>query len=286
MNKYLQLSPDLVFACRYVACLTWCFFRSFLRSAVVVALGWGCVVLPDAALGQNAAITLATVPSGLLVSVDGGAAQAAPFTESLAAGTHTISVAATQAGGAGTQYVFTNWDDGGTASHSITVGTASATYTATFQTQYQFTTAASPSTGGTITPASGTYYNAGTVVSVQAAGNSGYQFGNFSGGVLSGSVTPQNVTMSGPVYVVANFTPIAPELTVGGGARANIADSTAQVNFMLSNSGIGAANNATVASVTPIAVENWLRHSFSGGWPPAQPRHHRSGVHSVIGSYI
>ena len=68
--------------------------------------------------------------AGLQFSVDGEAPLTAPQTLSLANGVmHTISLATTQPGAAGTQYVFASWSDGGAATHSIDV-TAAATYTA------------------------------------------------------------------------------------------------------------------------------------------------------------
>ena len=85
-------------------------------------------------------ITIQTNPAGLQFTVDGGAVQTAPQTLNLTQGTHTIAVATTQAGAAGTQYVFSAWSDGGAASHTITVTGSAATYTASFTTQYQLTT--------------------------------------------------------------------------------------------------------------------------------------------------
>src|ERR1035438_1995060 len=83
--------------------------------------------------GLATSITIQTSPSGLQFSVDGGPSQTAPQTLDLSQGSHTIAVASPQAGGSGTQYVFTSWSDGGAASHSITVGTSPATYTASFK---------------------------------------------------------------------------------------------------------------------------------------------------------
>jgi hypothetical protein len=116
--------------------------------------------------------------------------------------THTLA-AANQAGATGTQYLFANWSDGLAATHTVTAPSAATTYTATFTTQYFLTTSASPLAGGTITPSSG-WYNAGTVVSVSAAANAGYQFTGFTG-ALSGTTTPQNVTMSAAATVTATF---------------------------------------------------------------------------------
>ena len=151
-------------------------------------------------------ITLQTIPTGLKVSVDGGAAQSAPVTLSLSQGSHTIAVATTQAGATGVQYVFTSWSDSGAASHSITVGSGAATYTSNFKTQYQLNLSASPASGGTVSPASGTFYDAGTVVPVSATANSGYVFGSWSGPVASATSASTSVTMSAAASITANFT--------------------------------------------------------------------------------
>ena len=150
-------------------------------------------------------ITIQTSPPGLQFSVDGGTLQTAPETLTLSQGSHTIAVAATQAGGAGTQYVFTSWSDGGAISHAITVGSSTATYTATFQTQYQLTISGLPAAGGTVTPPSGSFYNAATVVAIAATPASGYQFSSWTGSVASGTSASTTVTMSAPETVVANF---------------------------------------------------------------------------------
>ena len=156
------------------------------------------------------AITIQTNPSGRQFSVDGGATQSAPQTLSFSQGSHTIAVASPQAGGAGTQYVFTSWSDGGAASHSITVGVSSAAYTASFKTQYQLTTVASPPAGGTVTPSSGGFYDSGSVVAISATANSGYTFTNWTGSVANPKSASASVTMSAPEAVTANFTTISP----------------------------------------------------------------------------
>ena len=154
-------------------------------------------------------ITIQTNPPGLQFTVDGGAAQTAPQTLNLSAGSHTIAVAALQTGSPGTQYVFSSWSDGGAASHSITVGSSAATYTATFQTQYQLTISALPAAGGTVIPASGVYYNSGASVAVSATAASGYTFSGWTGSVASASSASTSVTMSGPETVTANFSSLS-----------------------------------------------------------------------------
>src|ERR1017187_3945066 len=99
--------------------------------------------------GLATSITIQTSPSGLQFSVDGAPSQTAPQALDLSQGSHTIVVASPQAGGSGTQYVFTSCGEGGAGCHLSTVGASPAAYTASFNTQYQLTTMASPPAGGT-----------------------------------------------------------------------------------------------------------------------------------------
>jgi hypothetical protein len=115
-------------------------------------------------------ITITTSPANLLVSADGGAAVAAPLVESWQAGSvHTIATSSPQSGGAGVQYVWSNWNDSGALSHPITVPGTPTTYTATFNTQYQLTTQASPSADGSVSPASGSFFASGATIPVTAS---------------------------------------------------------------------------------------------------------------------
>jgi hypothetical protein len=198
-------------------------------------------------------ITFVTSPAGLPVTVDGGAPQVAPFALGLLPGfQHTIAVTQTQAGGPGTQYVFSSWSDGGAATHTITVAGTPATYTASFNVQYQLTTASSPAAGGAVSPLSGAFYYAGAVIGVQAFASSGYQFANFSGG-LSRSTNPQIITLNGPANIVANFTKQAPSLAASVGARNGDAAGR-QVTLTLTNTGVAAATNVKITDITGIQV--------------------------------
>jgi hypothetical protein len=158
-------------------------------------------------------ITVASSPAGLSLTVDNVACTSPCAQQWTPGSTHTIA-ASTQAGAAGTQYVFASWSDGGTASHTVTGPSSASTYTATFGTQYFLTTSAAPSAGGSISPASG-WYNSGAVVAVSATAAAGYTFAGFSG-ALTGTATPQNVTMNAPATVTANFTPSIPWYNTGG----------------------------------------------------------------------
>ncbi len=153
--------------------------------------------------GGSVSITVTSVPVGLAVTVDSSVCTTPCAAVQWTPGTvHTIA-AANQAGAAGTQYLFGSWSDGGAASHSVTAPASATTYTASFTTQYFLTTAASPSSEGSISPAS-EWVNAGTVVSVSATPATGDQFTGFTG-ALSGATTPQNLTMNAPETVTANF---------------------------------------------------------------------------------
>ena len=183
-------------------------------------------------------ITIQTSPSGLQFTIDNAAPLTAPQTIDLTPGTHTITVASTQTG-PGTRYLFSSWSDSPTASDTITVGTTAATYTASFQTQYQLTTASYPQAGGSVVPASGAYYNSGATVTLTATPNSPLVFTGWSDSVTS-AFNPLQTTMNTPVSVTAIFDVPGPTCTMTGDATASVADAQFIVNEAL---GVIAANN-------------------------------------------
>jgi hypothetical protein len=183
-------------------------------------------------------IIIQTTPPNLQFTVDNGTPQTGPETLNLVPGSHAIAVAATQSGTPGTQYVFTGWSDSGAASHTIAVGNAPATYTATFKTQYLLTTAAFPQSGGTVTPASGTYYDAGSPVTLAATANSPLTFTGWSG--ANGMTNPLQITMNAPTTITANFDVPGATCTMTGDTTASITDVQFIVNEAL---GIVPANN-------------------------------------------
>jgi uncharacterized protein (TIGR03437 family) len=191
-------------------------------------------------------ITFQTSPAGLQFSVDGAAPLTAPQTLSLANNVaQTISVVTPQAGAAGTQYAFSSWSDGGAATHSINV-TAAATYTATFQTQYRLTLSASPAAGGTVTPASGTFYTSGAAVPVVATPNKGYVFTGWTGNVGNSTAASTTVTMGSAQTVVANFASSAPTINPGGIVPLYSSVPTIQPGSWISIYGSNLANSTAV----------------------------------------
>ncbi len=150
------------------------------------------------------AVTLATQPSALTITVD-GAACVTPCTLQWHSGTvHTIAAPAIVPGATGTRLSWTAWSDGGAAAHSVTAPVSAVTYTATFVPQYLLTTSAGPAGAGTITPATG-WFDSGTAIPVSAAAGAGFAFTAFSG-ALTGAISPRTLTLAGPSSVTASFT--------------------------------------------------------------------------------
>src|SRR5712692_6839251 len=137
-------------------------------------------------------ITINTSPAGRAFTVDGSPYSTQQSFSWMPGLPHTIGTSSPQGGGAGTQYIWTSWSDGGALSHQV-APSGPTTYTANFTTQYYLTTAASPPAGGTISPGSG-WYNTGAGVSVSATANPGYGFTGFSGSLQG--LSPQTLNMT------------------------------------------------------------------------------------------
>jgi len=148
---------------------------------------------------------VATNPAGLSMTVD-GTDYTAPHTFNWISGSsHTLAVDSPQAGTTGTRYPFANWSDAGAQSHSITVPPDDSTYTATFITEHQLTTAATPTTGGVVLPVTDHWYTAGSTVDCSATPSDGYRFVSWSGPVADANTAATTVTMAGPRSVTATL---------------------------------------------------------------------------------
>jgi len=95
-------------------------------------------------------VTVTTDPAGLPVTVDGVTSKAPVATAWIVGSSHTVSVASPISLGATARLVWSNWSDGGAISHSIVVGTADATVTASFTKQYQTQVSLNPTGLGLI----------------------------------------------------------------------------------------------------------------------------------------
>jgi hypothetical protein len=193
----------------------------------------------------SASITVDTAPSGRAIAVD-GTSYTAPQTFNWLVGTnHTLNASTPQGGPPGTRYVFANWSQGGAMAQTITVPSSASSYIANFDTEYQLTSNVNPAAGGSIT--AGGWFGAGTVQSIGASANAGYQFAGFSGD-LTGLTSPQNLTMNAPRNVVANFSALAPILNGSISSRSGAA-ATRQWMLTLTNSGLGAATGARITGL-------------------------------------
>jgi hypothetical protein len=150
--------------------------------------------------------TITSSPSGLAVTTSGTGCAAGTYTTPVTliwaqGSTCNLSVAATQSGAAGTEYAFSQWQDGTTGTtDTVTAATTAAVYNASYTTEYQLTTTATM--GGTVS--AGGYYASGSNATVMATPSTGYYFVNFTGAVTSTS-NPLTLAVTGPETVTANF---------------------------------------------------------------------------------
>jgi hypothetical protein len=198
------------------------------------------------AISPAIAVTVGTAPAGFAYTVDGSTYSTASTFRWPSGSLHSLSVVTSQTAG-GMRGVFGGWSNGvAGASQTITVPLTGATYTATFTNlQYSLTSAASPAAAGSVTNG---WYNANTSVAVTATAQSGYQFHHFSGD-LSGTANPQSITITGPKYVVANFTALAPSLSARISGKTG-PDNARIWTLQLVNVGAGPANDAQFAGLT------------------------------------
>jgi hypothetical protein len=175
---------------------------SLTLQAIAYLSGWNDSLVASAiyTIAVTPPTTIASSPTGQQVTVD-GAGYTTPQTFNWAAGSQHTTMAPATIAATGMQGAFAGWSDAGAATHTITVGPAGGTYTASYTMQYYLTTAA---TGpGTVTPSSN-WYAAGAQVAITATANAGGQFQGFTG-TTSSSANPLTVTMNGPVTETAQF---------------------------------------------------------------------------------
>jgi hypothetical protein len=130
-----------------------------------------------------------------------------------------------------------------------------------------------PPLAGTVTTGGGLFgqYPPGATANITATPNPSYAFANFSGSVPTTSSNPLILTITGPLTIVANFTPLEPVLRAAvTGARTNgSVPGTLNVPVTITNAGQGAALNAQISSVTATVVSGGLRVTLASGVPSA-----------------
>lgn len=202
---------------------------------------------------QSGDIEVTTVPSGLTVTTaNTGCAPSTfstPLTQAWTPGSScqlSVTTPQTSQYTPGTQYVFSQWQDGTTSTtDTVTAPSSNAnntyTYTAIFTTQYQLTTSAG--TGGAVSP--GGYYNSGSNAIITATPSAGYYFVNFTGTVTS-STNPLSLTMNAPASITANFAAVQSQtITFTTPAPSSAAYNS---NFTVAASGGGSGNPVTFTS--------------------------------------
>jgi hypothetical protein len=154
------------------------------------------------------AITVTSIPTGLIVYVDGGAVTTPQtYTTWTPGSTHTLDASKTATGITGEHQTFVNWGDGSPVTYTLTVPATATTLTASFNLSYLLTLAVSGPGSIGAAPASPTgdgYYPSSTSVTVTATPNAGNYLTSFSG-YLAGATNPQTFAMTAPESITAAF---------------------------------------------------------------------------------
>ena len=174
-------------------------------------------------------LTFQTSPSGRQVIVDGVTRTTPYVLQTTADVAHTLDVPSPQGELNGSRLAFNSWSDGGAKAHTIDP-LVNTTYTASLKTQYFLTTLASPSLGGTLSPADG-WHDAGSRVTLTASAALNFTFylmvGEGPGSVSSFPADLVSVSMDGPITQTAYFSkstmrsitvatsPPGPDLSIG-----------------------------------------------------------------------
>lgn len=149
-------------------------------------------------------ITVQTSPAGRTFSVDGVDYSGAQAFNWFAGDPHVIATTSPQAGTAGTRFVLDGWSDDGAISHTV-APLGDATYTATFDTEYQLTM--NGAAGGSVAPLT-SWRTPGEIVAITATPLVAYDFVGWDGvgnGSYTGPNNPATVTMNGPVTQTGVF---------------------------------------------------------------------------------
>jgi hypothetical protein len=205
------------------------------------------------ASNSQVTVTLATIPGGLTVNVD-GANYTAPTNLTWAINSsHTLSLADAQLSADGhARYPFLSWDDGGAQTHVVTAPLFDTNYTANFSTEFLLDIARVPAEGGEVTLVpSGPWYPRNQLVSLTANPDLGYTFLSWSG-VDSQSNNTAQATMSGYRKVTAAFPAVGP-IIIDGPSLTRLPDGHVQFGI----SAGPAATHLTVWSTTTLSPPDW-----------------------------
>jgi hypothetical protein len=201
------------------------------------------------------AVTIATAPTNLTITVDGTNYTAPAVFNWLPTSSHTLDTASPQIAADGhSRSVFASWSDGGAQSHSLTVPFSPMTNKASFVTNYLLDVSITPAGAGTVsaTP-TGPWYDVGQLVSLTANTNDGYLFYVWQGVDDQANNTAQ-ITMNSYKAVQANFMPVSGIPLIDTSSFVRLPDGRVQFSF---TAGAGVANQATVWATTALSPVNW-----------------------------
>jgi len=180
-------------------------------------------------------ITVQSNPTGRSFTIDGLTYTSTQTFQSTSGSSHTLSTTSLQSGATGTQYLWSNWTDGGAINHTV-APSSNATYTANFTTQYFLTMNAG--TGGAVNPSSG-WYNSGIGVGISATPNANFTLTSWTGsgsGSFTGASNPVNIAINGPITETASFVAV-PETVQFSPATYAVSEGGQLLNIIVTRSG-------------------------------------------------
>jgi hypothetical protein len=200
-------------------------------------------------------VTLATVPAGLSLTVDGTNYPAPVAFAWVPDSSHLIGTVSPQLSGDGhARYLFASWSDGGAESHSITSPLAGATNTARFSTNYLLDFTVTPPDAATIEAAPpGPWYSPGQLVSLSIQ-HYAYFLIYLWQGVDTQTNDAAQLTMNGYRAVEAKFIPPNGVPAIQTDSIVTLPDG--RVQFTLT-AGAGLAAQATVWGTTLLTPPEW-----------------------------
>jgi hypothetical protein len=185
-----------------------------------------------------------------------------------ASSSHTISIDSPQwPWSSNTRFVFSDWSDSGSQSHNITLpSSGGATYTASIAPQYVVTDyvqeSCAASIGVTPGPNSDGYYPTGSLLSFSETPNAGWVFTGWLYD-LSGTTSPQNLTVNDEVLVTADYSTTSTPLQLSSISPASVTAGSAPFTLTINGAGFtsstaayigGYYRKATFVSSTKVTV--------------------------------
>jgi hypothetical protein len=214
-------------------------------------------------------VTVTSNPEGTSYVMVDGIPITTPHTfQWLMGDVHDVQAASIVVAGSDMRYRFIGWSDGGEESHQYTV-TSSTTLVANYKTQYEVIFDIQPPLGGTITPSSTAFYDAGSEVSLTASPNTDYGFESWASnnGATTFSVQEINTTatIGGPCTIRANFIFGVVSITI-------TSDPTGSGMITVDGTEIAtphtfnwiAGESHTIQANSPIPIDASSRYAFSG----------------------